>query len=144
MGSEILKAAPERAIPEVVRVKLKIKWRPLEAEDARNMEYPKKVAGNKQQQPRREAMWIAGLTKASETHTMLPCALHALHVGSVQCLPCWAFVLLWSHPSLLCPILCLEWECPLRHSIMGVHNLFAILQVLTGEICLKSQKTLWA
>jgi hypothetical protein len=55
-----LKAAPERAMCQTVRVKLKSQWRPQEVRDVRDVEYvSKKAAGSGQSLARREVTWTA-------------------------------------------------------------------------------------
>jgi hypothetical protein len=77
----------ERAMCEAMGVKLKLKRRPQDIGDARNMEcLLKKIIGNEWSQPRKVTMRLqngktigVGLPRPISTHTMVLCASNARH-----------------------------------------------------------------
>lgn len=72
----------DRTICEVMRVKLKVFWRPQTVEDTRDVDCPlRKISGSERKQPKRELTgminkaMMEGQPKTCGTHISPPCTL---------------------------------------------------------------------
>jgi hypothetical protein len=150
-------AAPERAKLEALRVKPKIQWRPQEVRDVRNVEcLSGKALGGEQRQPQGEALW-ASADKALEEvsggggsaqvlwgsqHDTTALDARYGAKGSTVVFILWILILLGCIPLSLPSLFPFGMELfTLCHFILGICNLFFILQRLTAKSLSQVSKT---